>query len=61
MQLARLVGAAPIIAVDINPAVRERRWNSGADYVFDSRDPEIRDRIAEVTGRKLDVAFDAVD
>ncbi len=61
VQLARLVGAAPIIAVDINPAVRERALELGADYAFDSRDPEIRDRIAEVTGgRKLDVAFDAV-
>jgi D-arabinose 1-dehydrogenase-like Zn-dependent alcohol dehydrogenase len=61
VQLARLVGAAPIIAVDINPAVRERALELGADYAFDSRDPEIGDRIAEVTaGRKLDVAFDAV-
>lgn len=61
VQLARLVGAAPIIAVDINPAVRDRALELGADYAFDSRDPEIRDRIAEVTGgRKLDVAFDAV-
>ena len=61
VQLARLVGAAPIIAVDINPAVRDRALELGADYAFDSRDTDLKDRIGEVTaGRKLDVAFDAV-
>ena len=61
VQLARLVGAAPIIAVDINEAVRDRALALGADHAFDSRDPEINARIAEVTrGRGLDVAFDAV-
>ncbi len=61
VQLSRLVGAAPIIAVDINPAVRERALELGADHAFDSRDPALQDKIAEVTGgRKLDVAFDAV-
>lgn len=61
VQLARLVGAAPIIAVDINPTVRERALELGADFALDSRDPGLRDRIAEITGgRMLDVAFDAV-
>ena len=61
VQLARLAGAAPIIAVDINEAVRERALELGADYAFDSRDPDIKEKIAAVTGgRKLDVAFDAV-
>ena len=61
VQLARLVGAAPIIAVDINPAVRDRALELGADYAFDSRDPDLKDRLGEITGgRKLDVAFDAV-
>jgi D-arabinose 1-dehydrogenase-like Zn-dependent alcohol dehydrogenase len=61
VQLARLVGAVPIIAVDINPAVRDRAVELGADYAFDSRDPELKAQIDEVTnGRKLDVAFDAV-
>ena len=60
MQLARLVGARRS-----SPSTSTRRYGAGAelgaDYAFDSRDPEIRDRIAEVTGgRKLDVAFDAV-
>jgi D-arabinose 1-dehydrogenase-like Zn-dependent alcohol dehydrogenase len=61
VQLARLVGAVPVIAVDINPAVLERAVQVGADYAFDSRDEQLPDKIAEVTGgRKLDVAFDAV-
>ena len=61
VQLARLVGAAPIIALDINEAVRDRALELGADYAFDSRDPDVNERIAELTaGRGLDVAFDAV-
>lgn len=61
VQLARLVGAAPIIAVDINPATRERALELGADHAFDSRDPDLNDEIARITnGRMLDVAFDAV-
>jgi D-arabinose 1-dehydrogenase-like Zn-dependent alcohol dehydrogenase len=61
VQLARLVGAVPVIAVDINPAVLERSVEVGADYAFDSRDDRLQDKIAEITGgRKLDVAFDAV-
>jgi threonine dehydrogenase-like Zn-dependent dehydrogenase len=61
VQLARLVGAAPIIAVDINPVVRDRALELGADFAFDSTDPDLMAKITEATGgRKLDVAFDAV-
>lgn len=61
VQLARLVGAVPVIAVDINPAVRDRALELGADYAFDSRDPDFADKLAAATGgRNLDVAFDAV-
>ena len=61
VQLSRLVGAAPIIAVDINAVVRDRAVELGADYAFDSGDPDLIAKINEVTGgRKLDVAFDAV-
>ncbi|MFC9788765.1 zinc-binding dehydrogenase [Rhodococcus sp. NPDC127528] len=60
VQLARLVGAVPILAFDINPAVLERALDLGADYAFDSRDPDLRKKVAEATdGRMLDVAFDA--
>jgi D-arabinose 1-dehydrogenase-like Zn-dependent alcohol dehydrogenase len=61
VQLARLVGAVPIIAVDINPAVLDRALELGADYAFDSRDAQLKEKIAEITaGRNLDVAFDVV-
>jgi D-arabinose 1-dehydrogenase-like Zn-dependent alcohol dehydrogenase len=61
VQLARLVGANPIIALDLEEAVRERSLELGADYAFDSRDPDLAAKIAEATrGRMLDVAFDAV-
>lgn len=61
VQLARLVGAAPVIAVDVKPAVLERAVELGADHAFDARDDRLSEKIAELTGgRKLDVAFDAV-
>ncbi|MGY4649014.1 zinc-binding dehydrogenase [Mycobacterium sp. URHB0021] len=61
VQLARLVGAVPVIAVDINPDVLDRALAVGADHAFDARDDQLHDKIADLTGgRKLDVAFDAV-
>src|SRR6201992_2303636 len=61
VQLARVVGAGPVIALDVNPAVLERALELGADHAFDSRDERLPDKIAEATeGRRLDVAFDAV-
>ena len=61
VQLARLVGAVPVIAIDIKPAVLDRALEFAADHAVDARDPGLRDKIAEITGgRMLDVAFDAV-
>ncbi|WP_139982908.1 alcohol dehydrogenase catalytic domain-containing protein [Nocardioides litoris] len=61
VQLARLVGATPIVALDLDPVVRERALELGADLALDSRAPDVAARIAEVTdGAMLDVAFDAV-
>ncbi|MCV7301661.1 zinc-binding dehydrogenase [Mycobacterium barrassiae] len=61
VQLARLVGAVPVIAVDIKPEVLDRALTLGADHAFDARDDRLAEKIADVTGgRKLDVAFDAV-
>lgn len=61
VQLARLVGALPVIAVDVSPAVLDRSLEIGADYAFNSRDDALHDKIAEVTGgRMLDVTFDTV-
>ena len=61
VQLSRLVGASPIVVMDLDEAVRDRSLELGADHAFDSRDPDLRQRIAAATeGRMLDVAFDAV-
>ena len=61
VQLARLVGAVPVIAVDIKPAVLDRALELGADHALDAADPALQDKIAELTGgRMLDVAFDVV-
>ena len=61
VQLARLVGATPVIALDINPAVLDRALDVGADYALDIRDDRAKSMVTELTGgRKLDVAFDAV-
>jgi threonine dehydrogenase-like Zn-dependent dehydrogenase len=61
VQLSRLVGAAPIIAVDIKPTVLDRALELGADYAFDARADDLQDKISEITGgRGLDVAFDVV-
>lgn len=61
VQLSRLVGAVPVIAIDINPAVLDRALALGADHAINSGEDGLRDKIAEITGgRLLDVAFDAV-
>ncbi len=61
VQLVKLAGGVPIIAVDINDAALERALRLGADYAFRSDDPDLKAKIAEATGgRLLDVAFDAV-
>ncbi len=60
-QLARLVGAVPVVAVDVKPEVLERALELGADYAFDAGDEQLGEKIADVTGgHGLDVAFDAV-
>ncbi|MCW2867814.1 MAG: zinc-binding dehydrogenase [Marmoricola sp.] len=61
VQLARLSGATPIVAVDLDETVRQRALDLGADLALDSRDPDLAAKIAELTGGLgLDVAFDAV-
>lgn len=59
VQLLRMVGAAPIVAVDPLPAARERALSFGADLAFDPADPELRSRIFAATGGAgLAAAFD---
>ncbi|MBB4986855.1 zinc-binding dehydrogenase [Streptomyces nymphaeiformis] len=59
VRLARMVGAAPIIAVDPLPSARERALAFGADFAFDPLAPDFAESVREATaGRGLDVAFD---
>lgn len=59
VQLLRLVGAAPVVAVDPLPTARERALALGADAVLDPGDPAFRDRVRGLTGgHGLDVALD---
>ncbi|MER7416959.1 zinc-binding dehydrogenase [Micromonospora peucetia] len=59
VQLLRLVGAAPVIAVEPLAAARDRAAALGADAVLDPADPAFRDAVLELTGgHGLDVAFD---
>jgi D-arabinose 1-dehydrogenase-like Zn-dependent alcohol dehydrogenase len=59
VQLLRLVGAAPILAVDPLPAARERALDFGADLALDPADPALRQRVLEATGGTgLAAAFD---
>lgn len=59
VQLLRLAGAAPVIAVDPLPAARERALEFGADLALDAAAPDVRDRIRAATdGLGLDLALD---
>ena len=60
VQLLRMVGAAPIIAVDPLEAARERALEFGADLAFDPRRPGFGEAswYAVTGGVGLDVAYD---
>ncbi|RZU46400.1 D-arabinose 1-dehydrogenase-like Zn-dependent alcohol dehydrogenase [Streptomyces sp. BK022] len=59
IQLARLAGAAPVIAVDPLGTARERARAFGADLALDPADPGFAEAVLQATaGRGLDVAFD---
>ncbi|RKT56072.1 zinc-binding dehydrogenase [Saccharothrix australiensis] len=59
VQLLRLAGAAPIIAVDPLPAARDRALAFGADFAFDPADAELPRRVRQANGgRGLAAAFD---
>lgn len=61
VQIARLVGAAPIIAIDPLPAARERALLAGADHALDAASPDLLAQVAALTdGNGLDVAVDLV-
>ncbi len=57
--LLRLIGAAPIIAVDPVEAARQRALDFGADLALDPADEQFAAMVALATGGAgLDVAFD---
>ncbi len=56
---ARLVGASPIISVDLNAQKLEMARNCGADHAF-INGPEVIDRIRELTPFGADYAFEAI-
>jgi threonine dehydrogenase-like Zn-dependent dehydrogenase len=58
VQLLRLIGAAPIVAVDPLPAARKRALEFGADAAFDPADPSLRAEVTTLSGGGLDVAYD---
>ena len=61
VQVARMVGAAPIIAIDPLESARERALSVGADIALDPMADDVPARIAELTGGLgLDVAVDLV-
>ena len=61
VQIARLVGAAPVITFDPLPRARERALALGADHALDPLDGDVVARVRELTdGRMLDVAVDLV-
>ena len=61
VQIARMVGAAPIVAVDPSPRARERALALGADHALDPGVDDVEARVREITrGRGLDVACDIV-
>ncbi len=59
VQLLRLIGAGPIVAVDPLPAARARALDYGADVALDPSDPDFGRVMTEATrGRGLATAFD---
>lgn len=59
VQVLRMAGAAPIIAVDPLPGARERALAFGADIALDPTAADFAERVAAATdGRGLNFAFD---
>jgi D-arabinose 1-dehydrogenase-like Zn-dependent alcohol dehydrogenase len=59
VQLLKIIGSSPIIAVDPLPLARERALMVGADLALDPSDSEFSKKIRAATnGRGINVAFD---
>jgi D-arabinose 1-dehydrogenase-like Zn-dependent alcohol dehydrogenase len=61
VQIARMVGAAPIIGLDPNEAARQRALEFGADHALDPTAEGVEQEVLRLTdGTGLDVAVDLV-
>ena len=61
VQIARMIGAAPIVAIDPLPSARDRAMKVGADVAIDPTTQDVNMEILAVTdGRGLEVAVDLV-
>ena len=59
VQLLKIIGSSPIIAVDPLPLARERALMVGADFALDPGDGEFNKKLRDATnGRGANVAFD---
>jgi len=59
VKLLRMIGAAPIIAIDPLESARERALKAGADAQVDPNDPAFEQKVKDANGgRGLDAAFD---
>lgn len=52
LQFARLSGAYPVIAADLNEERRKLALELGADYALDPSAPDFEERVKELTGGK---------
>jgi aryl-alcohol dehydrogenase len=55
---AVVVGCATIIAVDVNPGRLELARELGATHTIDAREPDVAQRIADLTGGGVDFALE---
>lgn len=49
VQLAKIAGGLPVIAVGNREIRREMAWKAGADFVFDPNDPELEEKIITIS------------
>ena len=58
LQLLRIAGAAPIIAVDPDSAKRDKALTLGADFALDPYDPDFAQTVKELTGGGANVGIE---
>ncbi len=58
VQLLRIAGAVPVIAVDPDPAKREKALTLGADIALDPFDPDFEETVRRAAGGGVKVAIE---